>query len=631
MPHFSPTMSKRELRQEFRKLSLRLHPDKGGDEEEFKTMMEEYEKTLQIILKIVEEQGGVEEDPDDPVFQEMEREFLRYKVLLQHHLKRNSIALIKPHQEDGVSWLMKRELLGKGGLLCDDMGLGKTMQMCALIVGIPKKLTLIVVPPVIINQWREALERVTRVSDVPFRILVFTTKDRSEIYKQIIASTSAGEEDNTHFVVVSSYNMLIPRDSKYARPEDCKPRLGFVWNRVILDEVHYIRNKKSKSFGTINNIRCSGSRWGLTGTPVNNRVSDIQAILHTVLRNDCLTLHPRSEKLKVMIKQSVLRRTKESLILKDPLPNCDVVNVHIPFESQAEIDMYHVISRNVLADLNEGNIEDIQEFTFQVFEQLIRMRQATTDMNQAISAMNRKQFKRRPLPEWHETPTPRFPKYVSPLGFGCEVGNNSKINYLLRDITNPAAQLETSLIFCHFRSEIAIYEKALSSCGLSVGRIDGSVSKKKKEELLDNFVCSKYDLAEIMEIKLGLGKASPEICDITNMIHKHHSYDAIIIQIECGGTGLNLQAATRIYITSPHYNPAIELQSIARAHRIGQKQKVVVKRLLMSFKENQESECEETIDTHIVSIQNKKVDIMTAILEDESYRLKTRTEFAFKK
>ena len=87
MPHFSPTMSKRELRQEFRKLSLRLHPDKGGDEEEFKTMMEEYEKTLQIILKIVEEQGGVEEDPDDPVFQEMEREFLRYKVLLQHHLK----------------------------------------------------------------------------------------------------------------------------------------------------------------------------------------------------------------------------------------------------------------------------------------------------------------------------------------------------------------------------------------------------------------------------------------------------------------------------------------------------------------------------------------------------------------
>jgi SNF2 family DNA or RNA helicase len=626
LTYFRSDMTRAVVRKEFRRLSLLLHPDKGGDEEMFKAMREEYGR----VIKTFPDEPDLPKREDDPeVLKEVSRRF----DFLETLLARNEIKLMKPHQDEGVKWLMKRELEGIGGLLCDEMGLGKTMQMCSLIVGMPKKMTLLVVPPVIIGQWLECLASVMKVTDRPFRVLVFKSKSRAEIYKELLQSLRGeGEVPDTHYVVISSYQMLLPRN-KYTRSSDCQPRLGFVWDRVILDEVHYVRNPSSKAFGTVNNIRCRGPRWGLTGTPINNRTSDVQAILQTVLRKPVLDMFHRGDALREVIADSILRRTKDKVVLKKPLPKCDMVNVLIPFESQAELDLYTKISTNTLKELDVRNIEEIEHMTCAVFEQLMRMRQVTTDPNMAIKAVNKKWFKRHPLPEWCATPTPRFPKFQK-CPFGSDIGNISKMNYLLRDLDGDKSRMETSLIFCHFRGEMSQYETVLKRYGYRVGRIDGSVSALKKEDLLGNFQCSKYDLAEILEKKIGFASTSYENADITNRIFRHMSYDILLIQIDCGGTGLNLQAATRIYLTSPHYNPAIELQAIARSHRIGQKRKVVIKKLLMAVKDHltpeDEEATEETIDTQIVNIQNRKIALMERVLQDPTYKVPSRVEVSWK-
>ena len=155
--------------------------------------MKESSRLIQRILTLPKR----EDDPE--VMKEVSRRFDFLEALLKH----NEIKLMKPHQDEGVKWLMKRELEGIGGLLCDEMGLGKTLQMCSLIVGMPKKMTLLVVPPVIIGQWRECLASVMKVTDRPFRVLVFRSKDKDEIYKELLQSIRGeGDDPDTHYVVI---------------------------------------------------------------------------------------------------------------------------------------------------------------------------------------------------------------------------------------------------------------------------------------------------------------------------------------------------------------------------------------------------------------------------------------------
>ena len=116
---------------------------------------------------------------------------------------------------------------------------------------------------------------------------------------------------------------------------------------------------------------------------------------------------------------------------------------------------------------------------------------------------------------------------------------------------------------------------ALKSNGFTVEAIDGTTSKKKRNEILEN----------------------QEITDANY---------TLIIQIQVGCEGLNLQTFSEVYFVSPNWNPAIEDQAIARCHRIGQKQEVNIYRFYMNDFNNYSS----SLDTHIKNKQNEKRKIM---------------------
>ncbi len=153
-------------------------------------------------------------------------------------------------------------------------------------------------------------------------------------------------------------------------------------------------------------------------------------------------------------------------------------------------------------------------------------------------------------------------------------GESTKFDFLCNDIKeNPK---EKCLIFCSWSQEMSMLSKQLMKEGVSVLRFDGNMNREQKENVLRNF--------------------------------KSTSIQVLLIQIQCGSVGLNLQEATRVYICSCSWNPTVELQAIARSHRIGQQQIVKCYRLVI----------ENTIEERILDIQSSKLDIISDALDDES-------------
>jgi SNF2 family DNA or RNA helicase len=135
--------------------------------------------------------------------------------------------------------------------------------------------------------------------------------------------------------------------------------------------------------------------------------------------------------------------------------------------------------------------------------------------------------------------------------------------------------VEKTIIFVHWIKEIESVRAMLKDIGHDSVVISGKVKMIDRAEAIERF-------------------------------SNDASVNFFIIQIEAGGVGLNLQAASRVYINSLAWNSTSELQAIARSHRIGQKKAVTVKRLVIN----------NTIDDHIISVQQKKLSIAAEILND---------------
>ena len=147
-------------------------------------------------------------------------------------------------------------------------------------------------------------------------------------------------------------------------------------------------------------------------------------------------------------------------------------------------------------------------------------------------------------------------------------------NFRLDKTLEIAQKVENAVIFADFRAEMEYLKSGLEARGARVGLIHGGIPIVERKALLDN----------------------------------QKDYDFVIIQIYAGGTGLNLQRFNNVIINSPHWNPFIEEQAIARVHRIGQEQDVKIYHLVEK----------ETIDSHIVSVQDEKKQVWGEVSRDES-------------
>jgi SNF2 family DNA or RNA helicase len=352
-------------------------------------------------------------------------------------------------------------------------------------------------------------------------------------------------------VVIAPYSVMV----KKGKPKGTATEMHmFHWGRIVLDEGHEIRSSSSKIHVSLKTLT-SDIRWIVTGTPVYNSMNDFIALCG-FLGIPKAVVQGMTDKVR---KTYVLRRTKQDVSefnARLELPPCDFQNIELemyPEEKQLYKDVYEKSQDTIREIFKKDNVG---MHAMHILECFLRTRQVMIWPQLYVDGMAKKNEE---PPEPWEHPSRKMETLFELIG------------------SHPD---EKSLVFCQFVEEMNHIEDTLTESNRTVFRIDGSVDQATRVQRLADF-------------------------------KRFEGGCVFVIQIKSGGQGLNLQEATRVYITAPSWNPATELQAIARSHRTGQTRKVVVRKLVYTGEKELPS-----IEESMMELQGAKSLVCADVLND---------------
>jgi superfamily II DNA or RNA helicase len=431
-------------------------------------------------------------------------------------------AVLRAYQHRGLEWLAHLSDLGIGAVLADDMGLGKTIQVIALLCAEreehdPPLPTLIVCPMSVVGNWEREIARFAP----HLRVLVHHGAGRTRAARFADAVAAAD-------VVVTTYALTV-RD---------KEPLGAVdWERLVVDEAQHVKNVSTAAAKAVRAIRAR-HRIALTGTPVENRLEDLRAVVDLV--NPGLLGSPSTFKarfaeaiererdpdairrLTAITSPFILRRVKTDPDVAPELPAKTelTVRANLTVEQAA---LYRAVTDDLMAAL--GKVES------DVTHEGHRVRTV-------LAALTRlKQVCNHPA---------HFLADGSPL-LRRNAHRSGKLELLADIVDTIVADGERALLFTQFTAFGEMLTPWLSArLDAPVPFLHGGVGRKARDAMVEQF--AETDGPPLM-----------------------------IASLKAGGTGLNLTAANHVLHVDRWWNPAVEDQATDRAHRIGQKREVEVR------------------------------------------------------
>jgi hypothetical protein len=435
------------------------------------------------------------------------------------------VGELRHYQRRGLGWMQFLARLGLGGCLADDMGLGKTATTLAHLVTRPGP-HLVVCPLSVVHNWEAESRRFTP----GLRVVVHHGADR---HRGDAALFGIDDAD----VVVTTYG-LVARDESLAAIE---------WSTVVLDEAQMVKNPATKASRAVRRLT-AGQKVALTGTPVENRLAELWAILDAVnpgllgsqqrFRERFGTPIERlgdpaaAERLRRLTQPFVLRRTKADKRLLPDLPD--------------------KIEQLAFAQLTREQTLLYQ----QVVDQLLRDAEEATGMQRrgrVLAALTRlKQICNHP---------------AHALKDGSRLaGRSGKLNRFDELVTELLDVDERALVFTQFREmgellQTHVHERFLVDAPF----LHGGVSRGRRASMVQAF-------------QDGTG---PPL---------------LLVSLKAGGTGLNLTAASQVIHYDRWWNPAVEDQATDRAWRIGQHRTVNVHKLV----------CQGTVEERIGQVIDDK-------------------------
>jgi len=356
------------------------------------------------------------------------------------------------------------------------------------------------------------------------------------------------ENINKSTIVLTTYNTLLP--------DNCILK-NVTWNRVIFDEAHHLRNSNTRCYRNCKQIKAR-IRWLVTGTPIQNKKQDFYNLCNVAGIKP--SFYKNNDNLHIIQRNFVLRRTKQLVGIDLPPVNYEqrIVDWKNPKEMMLAEQIHSLIPEHThVSSSTRTNIAKVFE-KGGLLVALLRARQTCIMAN--LMYKNIEPFYKMGLIDYD---------LMEALSY------SSKLDAVIQLILERKDNRKGKIVFCQFKSEIdAIAERLRQGGMLRVVIFDGR-----------NSCADKFDMLARQPV------------------------DALVVQIQSGCEGLNLQHNfSEVYFVSPHWNPCIEDQAIARCHRIGQTKSVDVFKFEMTgFKKEDAAEINPiTLETYVNKIQDIK-------------------------
>lgn len=481
----------------------------------------------ELMLPLEEDEEDAERD--DPLFAfEMQRSLKEYVDQLQHKKGLPKVAapkklqtVLRPYQQEGFEWLVFMREQQFGAVLADDMGLGKTVQLISYLLymvdGLGEtKPTIIICPTSVLGNWQKELARFAP------SLTVHTHYSSSRFKEDAFATFIQKEKPN---VVLTTYG-TVSQDIEFLQ--------HIHWSTVTLDEAQNIKNMQTLQSRAIRKLRGT-HHMALTGTPIENRLSELWAIFDFVhkgylgsfgkFQEQFILPIERDESerhkqiLRTKIRPFLLRRTKNDPDLLLNLPDKQETKEFCPLTSEQ-------------AALYEGYIEDTmaQLESMSAFEKKGRILQMLSKLKQLCNhpALYLKE----------------------PFEDAKTVLNRSvKLNRIVQLAADIVERGEQCLIFTQYIGMGHLLQHCFSELyDIDVPFLSGSMPKQQRDRLVDAFQAGEFPI--------------------------------FLLSLKAGGTGLNLTAANHVLHADRWWNPAVENQATDRAYRIGQTQFVQVHKFI---------------------------------------------------
>ena len=437
---------------------------------------------------------------------------------------------LRAYQATGVSWLNFMAKSRFGALLADDMGLGKTVQILALLDFLRKDKirTLLVIPASLITNWKKEAERFAPLLSI--KLLHGGEKD-----------FSADDAD----LFITTYGM-VTRVSRLSE---------VTWDLLILDEAQAIKNHGNKQTTAVKKLS-SRSRIAMTGTPVENRLSDLWSVFdflnkgllgsqkeYASFTKELKDNTAGYEKLRNAVSPFILRRLKTDKTIISDLPD------------KTEIKQYTTLTKKQIAlysQLVEGLKRVMEDPMSEIHRKGVIL----------ASIMKFKQICNHP------------DQYLGNLEFAPKYSGKfealSEICGVIRD------KRERVLVFTQFKEMTEPVANFLKTVFEREGLIlHGGTPVKKRGSLVERFNSAEY-------------------------------VPFMVLSLKAGGVGLNLTGANHVVHFDRWWNPAVENQATDRAFRIGQQKNVCVHKFVTA------GTIEEKIDIIIESKQKLANDVIAA-------------------
>jgi SNF2 family DNA or RNA helicase len=509
----------------------------------------------------------------------------------QRHLKGRLIA---PHQHDGVEWMLRRETAEdgpRGGILADEMGLGKTVQTIATTLGNPGGQTLIIVPKSLQIQWVEHIQTFTDASVQQWKPSVPIT-------------------DSTY--VVATYGQTL-----------CKKLNSVRWHRLVLDEAHRVKNKNSKASKCIASIH-RDITWCLTGTPIIRSPGDVISLLAVIGETN-----PSLDTERIR-NTYILRRTFEDLCAACPRLKLPQLNMHVHEVSLTDdekrayndIVMYGRFAVRVAQSMVlEGG--DRREATNHIFEIMLRLQQAVVSPTLCMEIVRetRSRIFSDVLTDASHAPYDDCPicmdTMTNPSATKCN-------HWFCSNCIAAACGCKMACPMCRAPIETGDIAQSMDTTEPGQQGMPLSTKFSKVVDLVNQipdkkvivFTHWRQEQRELYDEITKRGRPARIISGSTSMEERHaivHDFNegtdpmVLIANIQTTSTGLNLQAAKAVIFPSLDWSPCLELQAIARVHRIGVDHPVDVHRITAPG----------SIDDRVQNRQLEKLSFASQLLGDK--------------